>query len=140
MFDSVNIYIAMSSPELELTPAEWAIMRAVWRHEPCAAPTVQEALETERGWAYSTVRTLMDRMAAKGLLTTEKVRHLTLFRSAVTEAQAQRGELLYTLKTAFQGALSPMMQCLLEHPDLGSRELAELEALIKAKRRQSEKR
>ncbi len=130
----------MSSPDLELTPAEWDIMRAVWRHEPCAAPTVQEALETERGWAYSTVRTLMDRMAAKGFLTTEKVRHLTLFRSAVTEAQAQRGELLYTLKTAFQGALSPMMQCLLEHQELSARELAELEALIKAKRRQSEKR
>jgi predicted transcriptional regulator len=140
MFDSVNIYAAMSSPQLELTPSEWTIMRAVWRHEPCAAPTVQEALQAERGWAYSTVRTLMDRMAAKGLLTTEKVRHLTLFRSAVTESQAQQGELLYTLKTAFQGALSPMVQCLLEHQELSSRELAELEALIKTKRRQTEKR
>ncbi len=119
----------------ELTEAEWAIIKAVWEHEPCAAPTIQEALEKSKDWSYSTVRTLMDRMAAKGLLKTEKVRNLTLFRSAVTRAQAQRGELLYALKHAFDGALTPMVQCLLESEELSAAELAELEALIRERRR-----
>ncbi|MHC4180768.1 MAG: BlaI/MecI/CopY family transcriptional regulator, partial [Planctomycetota bacterium] len=43
----------------QLTEAEWAIMRVVWEHEPCAAGTVQEALEKAKGWAYSTVKTTM---------------------------------------------------------------------------------
>src|SRR2546422_3919483 len=125
----------MPKTTFELTESEWTIIKAVWEHEPCAAPTVQEKLRKRTEWTYSTVRTLMDRMVAKGLLTAEKIRNLTLYRSAITRAQAQRGELLYTLKHAFNGALTPMMQCLLENHELNADELAELEALIKQKRK-----
>ena len=124
----------MSSPLPELTESEWAIIKAVWTHQPCAAPTVQEALADSHGWAYSTVRTFLDRMADKGLLTTEKVRHLTLYRAAVTRRQAQLGELRYALRHAFDGALKPMVETLLSSETLSSRELDELEALINARR------
>ena len=125
----------MTKPLVELTQAEWAIIKAVWTREPCAAPDIQEALHGDTAWTYSTVRTLMDRMVAKGLLAAEKVRHLTLYRSAVTREQAQRGELLYALKHAFDGALTPMVQCLLDTNKLTPKELAQLESLIKAKKR-----
>jgi BlaI family transcriptional regulator, penicillinase repressor len=125
----------MSKPKVELTEGEWAIMKAVWEEEPCAAPTVQEALQKTRNWTYSTVRTLMDRMVAKGLLNAEKVRHMTLYRAAITSAQAQQGEVLYTLKNAFNGALSPMVECLLDTKGLNAAELAELEQLIRKKRK-----
>ncbi len=125
----------MAKPEIELTEAEWTIIKAVWEHEPCAAPTIQERLFKRTRWTYSTVRTLMDRMAAKGLLTAEKVRNLTLYRSAVTRAQAQRSELLFALRRAFNGALTPMVQCLLDTHELNAAELAELDALIKAKKK-----
>lgn len=129
----------MSKPEIELTEAEWAIIQAVWSCEPCAAPAIQEKLFARTRWTYSTVRTLMDRMAAKGLLMSEKSGHLTLYRSAVTRQQAQRGELLYALKHAFNGALTPMVQCLLDNHDLSPADLAELESLIKAKKRKAKK-
>lgn len=125
----------MAKPETELTEAEWQIIKAVWENEPCAAPTIQEKLFKQTQWTYSTVRTLMDRMVAKGLLNAEKIRNLTLYRSSVTRAQAQRGELLYALRHAFNGALTPMVQCLLETHDLSPDGLAELESLIKAKKR-----
>jgi predicted transcriptional regulator len=125
----------MSKPQIELTEGEWAIMNAVWECQPCAAPTVQEALAATRHWTYSTVRTLMDRMVGKGLLTAEKVRNLRLYRAAVTREQAQQGELHYALRNAFKGALPPMMQSLLETGDLNAKELGELERLIREKRR-----
>lgn len=125
----------MPRPEIELTEAEWTIIKAVWDGEPCAAPAIQEKLLRKTGWTYSTVRTLMDRMVGKGLLTAEKIRNVTLYRSAVTRAQAQRGELLYALKHAFNGALTPMVQCLLETNDLSADELARLEALIRSKKK-----
>ncbi len=125
----------MPKPAIELTEAEWAVIKAVWEKEPCTAPDIQQKLEARTGWSYSTVRTFMDRMAAKGLLTAEKVRNLTQYRSAVTRGQAQRSELLYALKHAFNGALTPMMQCLLDAGDLSEKELSELEELIKTKRK-----
>ncbi len=119
----------------ELTEAEWAIMKTVWTREPCAAPTVTEALADERQWSYSTVKTLMDRMVDKGLLATEKIRNLILYRSAVTQGQAQRSEILRTVKRAFNGALTPMMQFLLNNEKLSEKEISELETILKAKRK-----
>jgi len=43
--------------------------------------------------------------------------------------------LLYALKHAFNGALTPMLQCLLETGDLNASELTELELLIKEKKK-----
>src|SRR5881296_819686 len=130
----------MPKQTIELTESEWAIIKAVWDHEPCAAPAIQEKLHKQTTWTYSTVRTLMDRMVAKGLLTAEKIRNLTLYRSAVTRQQAQRGELLYALKHAFNGALTPMVQCLLETSDLSAHELAELETMIKEKKKKASRK
>ncbi len=132
--------MSRTKTKIALTEAEWTIIRVVWDHEPCAAPTIQEALAATKGWAYSTVRTLMDRMAAKGLLKTEKVRHMTLFRSGVTRRQAQRSELLYTLKNAFNGALTPMVHGLLESNKLSDQDLLELETLIHDFRKQAGKK
>ena len=129
----------MSKVVIELTRAEWAIIKAVWNNEPCAAPAIQEMLFKQTKWAYSTVRTLMDRMVAKGLLRAEKAGSVTLYRSAVTREQAQRSELLYALKHAFNGALTPMLQCLLEAGELSEEELAEIEGLIKARRKRAKK-
>ena len=121
----------------ELTEAEWQIIQVVWQREPCAAPTVQEALQATRKWAYSTVKTLMDRMATKGLLATERIRNLVLYRSTITLEQAQRGEVMRTIKRAFDGALTPMMQFLLDGNDLSQQQLEEMEAMIREKRMQS---
>jgi BlaI family penicillinase repressor len=124
----------MAKKNYELTEAEWTIIQAVWENEPCAAPTVQEQLEKQKNWTYSTVKTLMDRMVTKGLLKTERIRNLILYRSAITKLQAQKGEVMRTIKRAFDGALTPMMQFMLDNHALSEKQLNELEALIKKKR------
>lgn len=117
------------TPE-ELTEAEWAIMKVVWEQEPCTAGTVQESLTETRAWAYSTVKTTMDRMADKGFLAIERIRNLQLFRSRISEVEAKRAELRKTLKRAFDGALTPMMQFLIEHEGLSKDEAAQLRQLV----------
>ena len=125
----------MSKKDLELFDSEWAILRVVWKLEPCAAPTVQEELQDDKGWAYTTVKTMMDRMVGKGLLKTQKIRNLYLYSSAVTQSQARRGEIMRTAKRAFDGTLTPMMQFLIENDELSEREYRQLEHLIKNRKR-----
>jgi BlaI family penicillinase repressor len=122
----------MPEKPVELTEAEWTIIKVVWDAEPCTAPAIQEKLFKRTAWAYSTVRTLMDRMVVKGLLAAEKKSNQTLYRTAVTRAQAQRGELLYALKHAFNGALTPMLQCLLDTNEVSRAELDQIKQLIAA--------
>ena len=125
----------MAIENYELTEGEWAIIRAVWDNEPCAAPTVQEVLEKQKKWTYSTVKTMMDRMVSKGLLRTERIRNLILYRSAITVKQAQKGEIMRTVKRAFNGALTPMMQFMLDNNRLSQEQLAELETMIQSKKK-----
>ena len=127
----------------ELTEAEWEIMKVVWEKEPCAAGTVQEVLALRRtpygektGKAYSTVKTTMDRMVEKGFLEIEKIRNLQLFKSCISEIDAKRGEFRKMLKRAFDGALTPMMQFLIENEGLSKDEASQLRDLVnKSKKR-----
>jgi len=127
----------MAKRNYELTEGEWAIIQAVWDNEPCAAPMVQEELEAQKSWTYSTVKTLMDRMVTKGLLKPKKIRNLILYRSAITRRQAQKSEIMRAVKRAFDGALTPMMQFLLDSDSLSKKQLSELETMIKKKRSRS---
>lgn len=114
----------------ELTEAEWAIMKVVWAKQPCTAGTVQEMLADSKDWAYSTVKTTMDRMAEKGFLAIERIRNLQLFRASISEVEARRAEFRRMLTRAFDGALTPMMQFLIEHEGLSAEEAAQLRKLV----------
>ncbi len=124
-------------PLVELTEGEWEIMKVVWEKQPCTAGTVQEKLVKSRDRAYSTVKTTMDRMVEKGFLTIERIRNLQLFRPRISEVDAKRGELRKMLKRAFDGALTPMMQFLIEHEGLSKEEASQLRKLVnKSKNRE----
>ena len=114
----------------ELTEAEWVIMKVVWENEPCAAGTVQEDLANSKDWAYSTIKTTMDRMVEKGFLKIQRIRNLQLFSSVISEVDAKRGEFRKMLKRAFDGALTPMMQFMLEDEGLSKTELTQLRKLV----------
>jgi len=129
----------MAKKKYELTEGEWAIVRTIWANQPCAAPTVQEKLQNQKGWTYSTVKTMMDRMVTKGLLKTKRIRNLILYSSVITERQAQKGEIMRAVKRAFDGALTPMMQFLLDNNELSQKQLSQLETMIKTKKTQVKK-
>ncbi len=130
----------MAKKTNQLTEAEWAIIDAVWANQPCAAPAVVEVLHGRKDWTYSTVKTLMDRMVTKGLLKTQRIRNLILYRSAITKKAAQKSEMMRAVKRAFDGALTPMMQFMLENHNLSEDQLSQLEQMIKTKKTKNKKR
>lgn len=124
----------MKKPSIELFESEWAILKVLWQHQPCAAPTVQEALADEKAWTYGTVKNLMDRMVKKGLLKVEKIRNLHLYQATITETQAQKSEIVRAAKRAFDGTFSPMMQFLIQNDELTDQEVEHLEELLKQRK------
>jgi predicted transcriptional regulator len=69
-------------------------------------------------------------MAEKGFLAIERIRNLQLFRACISEVEAKRGEFRKMLKRAFDGALTPMMQFLIEHEGLSKKEASQLRKLV----------
>ncbi len=118
-------------PRLDaLTAAEWEVMKVIWERQPCSAGDVQEALAPGRGWAYSTVKTTMDRLVRKGILTLSRVRNVQLFAARLSRTDAARLEIRRVLDRAFDGAVAPMVNHLVEHENLSAQDLAALRHLI----------
>jgi predicted transcriptional regulator len=127
----VSVVMGKIKKNLELFESEWVILQVVWELEPCAAPKVQEELQTKKGWAYTTVKTMMDRMGKKGLLKKQKIRNLYLYSSAVTQYQARRSEIMRMIKRSFDGTLISMIRFLIEYNELSEQEYKQLEQLLK---------
>ena len=129
----------MSKPTVELTEAEWSIIKAVWENEPCTAPAIQEKLLQPTGWTYSTVRTLMDRMVAKGVLRAKKEGKLTIYHSA-SPARRRSAANCFTPSNTPSTARSPRWcNAFWKATDWSAEELKELESLIKAKKKSAKK-
>jgi predicted transcriptional regulator len=93
-----------------INETEWELLDALWEAGEATAPEVAAALEASRGWAYSTVKTLLDRMRKKGLVTAEKAGKTWVYQAAVPRSQARRGAWKQFVEEAFGGAVSPALQ------------------------------
>lgn len=118
------------SQPVALTDAEWSVIKVVWRQGRCTAGAVQAELAGERGWAYSTVKTTMDRMVRKGILALERAGNVQWFEARVSRGQVARSEVRRLLERAFDGAVAPMVNHLVTHEKLSPEDVAALRRMI----------
>lgn len=109
---------------------EWDLLEALWDAERATAREVAEALEDTRGWAYSTVKTLLDRMVKKGLVNGRRVGNVWEYSAAVPRLDAQRGAWRRFVDTAFGGSMAPALRFLATDAKLTRRQREQLAAML----------
>jgi BlaI family penicillinase repressor len=124
----------------ELTPAEWAIMRVMWSRREAIVRDVFEALESSRGWAQTSVRTMMERLARKGWLKQKKVGPVYLYRPAVGRRRALRETIGELADRLLGGDVAELVAYAVEDEILSDRELAALERLIRERKEKRDDR
>lgn len=116
-----------------ITDAEWAVMRVLWQEHPLTAKAVHARLEPVTHWTALTVKTLINRLYEKGVLTRQKVSRAFEFRPALAESKCRRAENRSFLDRVYGGAVKPMLTTLLEEEELSPDDIAELRALLDRK-------
>ncbi len=109
---------------------EWDLLEVLWSAERATAREVAEALEQKRGWAYSTVKTQLDRMVAKGLICARQVGNVWEYSPAVLQSQARRSAWSGFVEKAFGGAMAPALQFLASDAKLTKKQRELLRALL----------
>ena len=66
--------------------AEYAVMEVLWKDAPADRAEVAERVPAERGWSTRTVKTMLARLLAKGVLAHEEEGRRYLYRPAVARA------------------------------------------------------
>jgi BlaI family transcriptional regulator, penicillinase repressor len=112
---------------------EWDLLEVLWGKERGTAREVTEALTKKRGWAVSTVKTLLDRMVQKGLVSARQVGNVWEYTPAVRSVDAKRSAWADLVEKAFGGAVTPALHFLAKDAKLSKKELAELRALLDGK-------
>lgn len=70
---------------LEITPAEWQVMRIVWTLGETTSSQIITILQRKVDWKPATVKTLLRRLVAKGALSTTRQGRSFIYRPLVEE-------------------------------------------------------
>ena len=117
--------------ELPITEAEWDVLKALWALGPATARGVAEHLADERGWAYSTVKTMLDRMADKKLVKARQIGNVWEYTPAVDQADARKGAWQRFVGAAFGGAVAPALAFIASEGALSKKEREQLLDLLR---------
>ena len=114
--------------------AEYAVMEVLWEDAPLTATEVADRVPAERGWSIRTVKTMLARLLAKGVLAHEEEGRRYLYRPAVARADYVAQESGRLIDRMFGGRVTPLVAHLAERDRLSEADIAEIEALLKALR------
>lgn len=115
---------------MQFSESEWKIMKVVWERHPASVRDVFEALQGDRGWAYSTVKTMLTRLVDKGALAMGKRGNVSLFEPLVSENDAKRSALHSLLNSAFDGTFGALVHHLFAEEKLSDRDRRELSSML----------
>ena len=122
---------------MKLTEAEWQIMNALWQGYPATARQIADRLPEEVNWAYTTIKTMLTRLAEKKVVRETKKANIGVYEPVLSRSRAQSSALKALVNQAFDGAFGPLMHFLLEDQKLSTKQRREL---IKTLREQAGKK
>ena len=115
----------------DLTPTELRVMKALWELGPASVAEVRAELAT-RGHevAYTTVMTLLGRLAAKQAVQVDKSREPFVYKPAHRRESVLRERLREFVREVFDGNADSLVLRLVEDESLSRADLTRLEKLI----------
>lgn len=115
----------------EMTPAELRVMKALWQLGKGSVADVRAELQLRGNeLAYTTVMTLLGRLAAKNAVLVDKAREPFVYRPAHRRESVLRERLREFVRDVFDGQADSLVLRLVEDESLTREELREIERKI----------
>ncbi|MGD2215326.1 MAG: BlaI/MecI/CopY family transcriptional regulator [Gemmatimonadales bacterium] len=114
----------------DLSKSELAVLRVLWREGELSAREIHEGLPAALEWAYSTTRTTVDRMAAKGLLAKRSFHGIYLYEPRISRPAGLAGVVRDLAERVLETDYAPVVSLFAEANDLSAEEVDELERLL----------
>jgi BlaI family penicillinase repressor len=121
--------------EASISDAEWRVMQVVWERPAVTAAEVVASLAGPMGWSHRTVRTLLARLVAKGVLAAEPDGNRYLYRPLVSRGTCVRRESQSFLERVFGGDAAELLVHFVRGADIAPEQVEELKRLLDEKRR-----
>jgi BlaI family penicillinase repressor len=119
-----------------LTSHQLAILKVLWTRGEATVPEVQQAIQSGRPAALTTVATQLSRLARRGIVAHRVQGRQYVYRALLSEAAARAQALGEVTEGHFEGDIATLVSQLLSSRDVRRGDLARVKALIEAKERE----
>ncbi len=99
----------MARQPAQPSDAEWRVLNALWRKHPASARELLFELGGETGWAYTTLKTMLTRMAEKGLVRARMRGNAAWYEPLVERGEARREAVRDLVERVFEGAAGSLL-------------------------------
>lgn len=127
----------MARTPAELGKSEWTLMESLWERGAGTATDLQRVLEPSQGWAYSTVKTMLDRLVDKGFVKARRVGNVYEYSPRVKRESVVSRVMEDVVGRMLEGSVAAFVDRLLENRKLSNKEVTELREIL-AKHREEE--
>ncbi len=109
------------------------VMGIVWGLNKATVKDVFEVMYERRGLAYTTIMTVMNRLAIKGILEQDKTSVPYIYRPLIERDQMANSMIGEVVDRLLEGSAGAVVSYLIDGDKIKSDEIADLKALIKEK-------
>ncbi len=118
---------------LNISAAEWEVMRVVWANGETTSQTINFILKGKRGWSSSTVKTLIGRLVSKGYLQTRKNARHYVYSTHLEEPESLKSEIASLLERICSRKIPNLIAYLIEKTPMIAEDVVMLQAVLQAK-------
>ena len=115
---------------LELSKAEYDILRILWKEGRLTVREVHDQVYDIHKWAYTTTKTMMDRMIKKGLLEREKYHGIFLYRPLISRPAGLARMVRFFADRVLETDIGSVVSIFAKSNTLSAEEIEELERLL----------
>ncbi len=113
------------------TKPELAILKLLWRSKEMSAREIHGEIEGDFGWSYSTVRTVLERMSDKGLISKTPVDGVNIYEPQVGKVAMLSRMIADFSKRVLELDTTPATAFFADSKLLSDAELEQLEDVLK---------
>ena len=115
----------------KITDSELEVMRVLWEAGDALPITeIRRSLQQRKGWEATTIKTLVQRLCAKGVLEQEK-RNVFYYRPLVSEQEYNDWATGDLIRKLYRGSAKELVAALVRSDGLSKNDVDELRAMFK---------
>jgi len=116
-----------------ISDAEWQVMNVLWSSPDLTADELIEALRGKVSWDSSTIRTLINRLLGKKVLSFKKEGRKYRYRPVISRKVCIRQERRSFVDRVYGGTITPLLAAFIEDAQLSPEEIDELKRMLDQK-------
>jgi BlaI family transcriptional regulator, penicillinase repressor len=124
--------ITKDVPPPDISPAEHNILRGLWDTGQASIREVHDHIHSQTSWAYTTTKTVMDRMVAKGLLERSNIHGVFVYKTNISRAAGLARFVRFFADRVVERDMSVVLGLFNEAEVLNDADIAELKVLIES--------